>query len=319
MTNGLAKLKARLLQGIKAKCVDGRWSADDLPLPNTLLVVGTTRGLQCWKDGELLDELDERDGPLSDPDELSTKIPQEEWELGLNGKPKPPWALVYVVYLVDPESAELYTFINSTYGARLAYERLTRKLEMMARLRGAGVTALVKPDSRQMKTKEVGLKLRPEFTILEWRDIGGGEDKHAADCRLRPTKIRLAQPRSRRRKRSRRHWQAGEAGYAARRTRRHLAFLTAARCRISEKMRHREAISSNKTTSPACHASHLLGHRNALDARARDRRRMALCRRSDRPKCCASASRSMTPSRKSGHRDNRSRKPSSRPPPIRAG
>ena len=28
-----------------------------------------------------------------------------------------------------------------------------------------------------MKTKEVGLKLRPEFTILEWRDIGGGEDK----------------------------------------------------------------------------------------------------------------------------------------------
>lgn len=177
MTNELAKLKARLLQGIKAKCVDGRWSADDLPLPNTLLVVGTTRGLQCWKDGELLDELDERDGPLSDPDELSTKIPQEEWELGLNGKPKPPWALVYVVYLVDPESAELYTFINSTYGARLAYERLTRKLEMMARLRGAGVTALVKPDSRQMKTKEVGLKLRPEFTILEWRDIGGGEDK----------------------------------------------------------------------------------------------------------------------------------------------
>ena len=172
MTNRLAKLKSRLLQGIKAKCVDGRWSADDLSLPDTLLVVGTTHGLQCWKDGELLDELDERDGPLSDPDELNAKIPQKEWEPGLDGKPKPPWALVYVVYLVDPESAELYTFINSTFGARLAYERLTGKLEMMARLRGAGVTALVKPDCRQMKTK-VGPKLRPEFTILEWREIEG--------------------------------------------------------------------------------------------------------------------------------------------------
>jgi hypothetical protein len=171
MTNRLAKLKARLLQGIKAKCVDGRWSADDLPLPDTLLVVGTTRGLQCWKDSELLDELDERNGPLSDPDELNAKIPQEEWETGLDGKPKPPWALVYVVYLVDPESGEFYTFINSTFGAQLAHERLTQKLEMMARLRGVGVTALVKPDCRPMKTKAVGLKLRPEFTILEWRAI----------------------------------------------------------------------------------------------------------------------------------------------------
>src|SRR5262249_52636521 len=95
----------------------------------------------------------------------------KEWEPGLDGKPKPPWAFVYVVYMCDLESAEIYTFINSTFGARIAYERLTQKLELMTRLRGAGVTALVKPDSRQMKTK-VGPKLRPEFTILEWRDLG---------------------------------------------------------------------------------------------------------------------------------------------------
>jgi hypothetical protein len=171
MTNQLSKLKKRLLQGSKAKCVDGRWSADDLPLPDVLLVTGFTRGLQCWKDSELLDELDERDGPLPDVGTLNDQIPREEWSVGLNGEPEPPWRIVYVVYLVDPETAELYTFINSTWGAQIAYERLTDKLERMARLRGAGVTALVKPDCRQMKTK-VGPKLRPEFTILEWRDLG---------------------------------------------------------------------------------------------------------------------------------------------------
>jgi hypothetical protein len=178
MTNQISKVKKRLLQSTKAKCVDGRWTGDDLPLPGVLLVTGFTHGLQCWKDGELLDEIDERDGPLPDVGELNDQIPREEWSVGLNGEPEPPWRIVYVVYLVDPETAELYTFINSTWGAQIAYERLTNKLELMTRLRGAGVTALVKPDCRQMKTK-FGTKLRPEFTILEWRDLGEREKQPA--------------------------------------------------------------------------------------------------------------------------------------------
>ena len=180
MTNQVTtKLRKRLLQGVKIKFIDGRWSADDLPLPERLLVVGHTRGLQCWKDGTLLDELDERDGTLPDPDELNAKIPQQEWETGLDGNPKPPWALIHVVYLVDPHTAELYTAINSTFGMRLAYERLADKLTVLQRLRGTNVTAIVKPDSRQMKTK-FGTKLRPEFTIVDWREIGAAKPQPAA-------------------------------------------------------------------------------------------------------------------------------------------
>jgi hypothetical protein len=174
--NQITKLKKRLLQGLKMKCIDGRWSADDLPVPECLIVAAHTKGAQCWKNGELLDELDERDGVLPDIDELNDQIPREEWEPGLDGNPRPPWAVVYVVYLVDPETAELYTFINSTVGARIAYERLVDKLEMMRRLRGADVTALVRPDSRPMKTKR-GTKLRPELTILEWREIGAAKEQ----------------------------------------------------------------------------------------------------------------------------------------------
>jgi hypothetical protein len=182
MTTQPAKsLKARLLQGTKAKCVDGVWSADDLPLPDALLVFGYTRGLQCWKNNELLDELDERDGSLPDPEDLNSQIPMQEWELGLDGKPRPPWSLVYVIYLVDLDTAETYCFINSTLGARIAYERLVNKLEMMTRLRGRGVTAIVKPDKRPMKIKKINAtKQRPEFTILDWRDLGSEADKQPA-------------------------------------------------------------------------------------------------------------------------------------------
>src|SRR5262245_36600685 len=179
MDNQLTKLKKRLLQGTKLKCIDGRWSADGLPVPERLLVVGFTRGLQCWLDGELLDERDERDGPLTDVSELNAKIPQEKWKPGLNGELEAPWRVVYCIYLVDPETAELYSFINSTFGARIAYERLVSKLEMMQRLRGRGVTAIVKPDCRQMKTKSVGMKLRPELSVLDWRDLGETEPQPA--------------------------------------------------------------------------------------------------------------------------------------------
>jgi hypothetical protein len=174
MTNQVTKLKKRLLESTKLKCVDGRWSAaDGIALPERLLVTGFTRGLQCWRDGQLLDELDERDGPLPDVGELNDQVPQEEWEPGLDGKPRPPWAIVYAVYLLSMDGDfETFTFINSTWGAQLAYERLTKRLEQVARLKGSAVTAIVKLDCRPMPTKKAGTKLRPEFTILEWRDLG---------------------------------------------------------------------------------------------------------------------------------------------------
>lgn len=170
--------KPRLIQGVIAKCVDGRWAdSDGLPLPAELFVVGTTRALQCWKDQYPVNTIIEQpDQPLPDVEELNAKIPQNEWELGLDKKPRPPWQLNYVVYLLNPNTADTYTFLNSTTGARIAVERLDDKFRWMRRMRGLGVVPIVQLDSRPMKT-QAGPKIRPEFTILEWREIGGGEDK----------------------------------------------------------------------------------------------------------------------------------------------
>jgi hypothetical protein len=117
----------------------------------------------------IIEQLNE---PLPDVEELNAQIPQNEWGLGLDNKPRPPWQLNYVVYLVNPDTGDTYTFLNSTTGARIAVERLDDKFRWMRRMRGLSVVPIVRLDSRPMKTK-TGPKMRPEFTIVEWRDIGG--------------------------------------------------------------------------------------------------------------------------------------------------
>jgi len=182
MNKSLKHVKRRLMQGVKAKCVDGRWSdGDGLPMPPVVLVAGMHRVAQCWKDGQVLDEYWEDDGPLPDIDDLNSQIPQTEWELGLNNKPRPPWSLFFVVYLVNPETADTYTFVNNSVGAKIAFERLETKFGMMRRLRGHAVCPLVRLENRPMKIASLGItKLRPEFTAFDWRDLGNGGDAQTA-------------------------------------------------------------------------------------------------------------------------------------------
>ena len=94
----------RIIQGVILRCVDGHWSdRDGLTPPAELLAMGTTTALQCWQDGTPTDTVVERPGkPLPDVNELNAQIPEAEWEEGIDGKPRPPWVMQFVVYLIDP-------------------------------------------------------------------------------------------------------------------------------------------------------------------------------------------------------------------------
>jgi len=98
----------------------------------------------------------------------------------MDGKPRAPWVLQHVVYLLDPRSAESFTFLNSTWGARIAVDRLADRMENMRKLRGGNPHPVVKLESRKMKTK-FGEKPRPEFTITKWVDMPGGGDIRAIE------------------------------------------------------------------------------------------------------------------------------------------
>jgi hypothetical protein len=173
----------RIIQGTIIRCVDGVWSdADGMSLApeTTMLALGTTMCLQRWKDQLPVETIRKvLDEPLPDVEELNEKMSKEEWELGLDGEPRPPWQLQHVVYLLNPSDAAVFTYINSTVGASIAVDRLKSKVMWMRQLRGTHVVPLVKFDAKPMKTR-FGKKLRPEFTILEWRQLGHVDVKGAS-------------------------------------------------------------------------------------------------------------------------------------------
>jgi hypothetical protein len=162
----------RLIKGLHGRWTDSKgWhDRDDLPIPCPLLVVGVTTALQRWKD-KVPKVITEK--PLPDPATLNASIPISEWEIGLDGKPRPPWALVFVVYMVNIQSGQTYTALNSTTGWRMAYEALAEAVTVKRMLHGgARMLPLVDLQSRPFKT-QFGLRTRPHLQIVDWRSAGG--------------------------------------------------------------------------------------------------------------------------------------------------
>ena len=175
--NDSAGDEQRVIQGSILRCVDGHWTDNDgvaFPPETKLLALATAMALQHWKDKLPIEMIVKKPGqPLPDLDELNAKIPKKQWEPGLDKKPRPPWVRQHIVYLLNPTDAGLFTFINSTVGASIAVDRLKTKVQWMRQLRGANVVPVVRLDSKPMKTK-LGQKQRPEFTILDWQQLGDG-------------------------------------------------------------------------------------------------------------------------------------------------
>jgi hypothetical protein len=174
--NGTAA-NERMIQGTIVKCVDGHWTdRDGLPLqPGTqLLVLASTSIVQCWQDQRPIDTIIKQPGqPLPDVDELNAQIPEDEWEDGIDGKPRPPWQHQEVVYLLDQATAEKYTFASGTTGARIAVDNLRDRIKWMRALRGQSVVPVVELANKPMKTR-FGQKLRPEFKVMSWVELGVG-------------------------------------------------------------------------------------------------------------------------------------------------
>jgi hypothetical protein len=139
---------------------------DSQTMPSPLIVMGVNTELRRWKDRKL-ETISEK--PLPDVEALNFAIPQSEWELGLDGKPRPPWQFTYVIYLYDLVAGTTYTFANSTFGMRICWERLYEAVCGMRALRGARVLPIVELDKRPMPTS-FGMKSRPHLQIIDWRE-----------------------------------------------------------------------------------------------------------------------------------------------------
>ena len=162
----------RIIKGEIARCVDGNWSKKDgTPFPpgTKLFALAVAEAVQRWENQQPIETITAK--PLPDIGELNASVPESEWEDGLDGNPRAPYVHQWIAYLLDPTDAAIYTFINSTTGARIAVEALKDKVRMMRMIRGARVYPVVELSKKPMRTK-FGAKLRPEFVIQEWRSLG---------------------------------------------------------------------------------------------------------------------------------------------------
>jgi hypothetical protein len=175
-TNSLPTLdtKRSLVQGTRLTFVDGRWSTEEGRDKNgaRLLVIHLTRGLRRWHD-DSLEEFSEDAEPLPDYKAWNEAIPQNEWRISkLTGLPEPPWKLNFVIYLLDLDTYETFTGINSTRGQETAWENLKRQIAMCHADRKKPMLPIVELASAMMKSKMA--KLRPDFRVISWRDFGAG-------------------------------------------------------------------------------------------------------------------------------------------------
>jgi hypothetical protein len=160
----------RLLKGSYMKWTDAaHWvDRDGLTPPSPLLVVAINEVLQKWKDNKV--EVI-RDKPLPEPEQLNSATPVSEWERGMDGTPRKPWAHVVVVYLVDLATGQFYTYASPTTGGHIAYDALKEAVVVMRALRGSRVMPIINLSERPMKTS-FGMRRRPRFEIIGWKTPG---------------------------------------------------------------------------------------------------------------------------------------------------
>jgi hypothetical protein len=164
----------RVLKGTLLKFSDWTWSkgkeGTKVPEGTRLVALGTVAAWVKWKDGKPAEyKIREAGARLPDREELGD-TDEGDWEAGPDGGPKDPWQNTRFVHLVDPLSAELYTFTTSSWGGRGAVSDLGDQIQRV-RYANPGAVPVVELSAAPMQTK-FGRKSKPLFKVVEWKKGG---------------------------------------------------------------------------------------------------------------------------------------------------
>ena len=176
-SDAAAENAERVIKGTLLKFGEWRWTkgkeGTEVEAGTTLIALGTAAGWVKWYGGKPVEYLMREPGKrLPERDELSDPEGCGTWEIGPDGKPKDPWQNTRFVYLVDPVSAEAYTFVTPSWGGRQAVNDLAEQIQRV-RYRNPGSSPLVELHAEPWMTK-FGRKSKPFFKVIDWR--GGGPD-----------------------------------------------------------------------------------------------------------------------------------------------
>jgi hypothetical protein len=165
-----------IIQGALVKFTNEiEWVANGeaLPADLELVAVDVLRVVQRWKDKTPIETIVlEPHQRIPDLDAMNEEIPKSEWVEDPSGKPRGPWQLQRLVYLLNSATMDRYTYVTGTTGGEIAIRELTDKTKWCRRFRGAHVHPVVTLSDCFMKTR-FGGRQRPNFVIKRWIDLSG--------------------------------------------------------------------------------------------------------------------------------------------------
>jgi hypothetical protein len=167
----------RVIQGTRlAFTNDFEWvNNDDEPVSRDreLIMVDRVRVLQKWIDQKPLEpRFLEPNEKWPDVEAMNKAAPQSEWREGPNGL-QGPWSCQWVIYLIDPQTLDKFTYPTNTTGGHIAIGDISDRIKNMRRFRGEHVYPVVTLSDTFMNTR-FGGRQRPHFEVKRWVKLGGG-------------------------------------------------------------------------------------------------------------------------------------------------
>jgi hypothetical protein len=102
-------------------------------------------------------------------------LDQTFWEEGLNGQPKDPWNLQFIVPMENPDTDEKRLFVTTSAGGRRAVGELIDQYITRVRRHPQSGQPLVRLQKTYMPTKKFGNVVMPLFEITGWTDAEARE------------------------------------------------------------------------------------------------------------------------------------------------
>ena len=121
--------------------------------------------------------------PVPDLEVLNEAAPKSEWRY-YNNKHIGPWQFQYIVYLLDPNTMDRYTYATGTTGGGICVRDLVQKVKWMRTFRGAQVCPIVALSDVFMNT-QFGGRQRPHLIVKRWILLGG--DGRALSAPMEPS------------------------------------------------------------------------------------------------------------------------------------
>ena len=120
-----------------------------------------------WQGGKPVEyRLREPGVPMPERGELGDNDPAG-WEAGPDGQPRDPWQNTRFVHLIDPQTAEAFTFSTSSWGGRDCVINLADQIKRM-RGKHPDAVPLVELGAAPMSTR-FGRKSKPTLKVVGWR------------------------------------------------------------------------------------------------------------------------------------------------------